>query len=275
MINREFVDAVAMIMPWFKKWFKRDVVVAVTDREKFVDILLLGDVMDFKLEEGAPLPDYDPAWEAMREKRYVENMIPKEWAGFAFHGNYIPIVEPDGEVSGCLVIIAGMDTEDAVKKMAGNLDASLGEVAQAINEIATAATDMRDSEKQMEQTIRSVSDFAQNINDVLSLIKAISDQTKMLGLNAAIEAARAGEIGRGFGVVAEEIHKLSDESKQTAAKIESLTRNIEASVRDAVKQVEHSTEISQTQASATEQMSASIEELSAMAVELKRIADQL
>lgn len=159
--------------------------------------------------------------------------------------------------------------------MAGNLDASLGEVAQAINEIATAATDMRDSEKQMEQTIRSVSDFAKNINNVLSLIKAISDQTKMLGLNAAIEAARAGESGRGFGVVAEEIRKLSDESKQTAAKIESLTRNIEASVSDAVKQVEHSNEISQAQASATEQMSASIEELSAMAVELKRIADQL
>jgi methyl-accepting chemotaxis protein len=55
----------------------------------------------------------------------------------------------------------------------------------------------------------------------------MADETQMSGLNAAIEAARAGDAGRGFGVVAEEIRKLSDQSKQTAEQIRQLTKTIE------------------------------------------------
>lgn len=51
-----------------------------------------------------------------------------------------------------------------------------------------------------------------------------------LGLNAAIEAARAGEAGRGFGVVAEEIRKLSDQSKDTANQIALFIKDIQSRV---------------------------------------------
>lgn len=75
---------------------------------------------------------------------------------------------------------------------------------------------------------------AQKINDAVSLIQDIAQQTNLLSLNASIEAARAGESGRGFAVVAEEIRNLSEESskgaKQIAEIVSQLIHNSDISV---------------------------------------------
>ncbi|MBI5409559.1 MAG: hypothetical protein HZA14_09370 [Nitrospirae bacterium] len=65
----------------------------------------------------------------------------------------------------------------------------------------------------------ALSDKANSMITLVTLIKNISDQTNLLALNAAIEAAHAGERGKGFAIVAEKVRELSNRSEEAASQI--------------------------------------------------------
>ncbi|RKL69197.1 hypothetical protein CR203_03965 [Salipaludibacillus neizhouensis] len=82
----------------------------------------------------------------------------------------------------------------------------------------------------MSENTGEVSDNSKQIGNMLELIRKISSQSNILGLNANIESARAGEAGKGFAVVADEIRKLSDGTKKASEEIFTFTTNIQNGV---------------------------------------------
>ncbi len=81
---------------------------------------------------------------------------------------------------------------------------------------------------QLTETVRQLQSDARSIGDLVGLIQGITEQTKLLSLNASIEAARAGDAGRGFAVVAEEVGKLAEQSSHAASKITNSIFNMES-----------------------------------------------
>ena len=94
----------------------------------------------------------------------------------------------------------------------------------------------------LEEKIANVIKRSDKMQNIIELIKGISEQTNLLSLNAGIESARAGEAGKGFGIVAEEIRILAEQSADAANDIEQLIHEIELDLRDTNKAKQESSD---------------------------------
>lgn len=112
---------------------------------------------------------------------------------------------------------------------------SLEQSAAAVEEISASMQNV--SDKTMEATRQ-----AEDIKEIVGVIKDIADQTNLLALNAAIEAARAGEHGRGFAVVADEVRKLAERTAKSLGEIEANVNVLVQSVNEMSESIKEQTE---------------------------------
>lgn len=105
---------------------------------------------------------------------------------------------------------------------------------QAIEETVSAMTQVKERSDAIGKSIRSLSGDGMLIEEIVTVVTDIADQTNMLALNAAIEASRAGEHGRGFSVVATEIRSLAERSKAGIGQVQGILKKVLKSTSDAV-----------------------------------------
>lgn len=100
------------------------------------------------------------------------------------------------------------------------------------------------STSEMERSVNELSSSSKQILKIVTAVQEIANQTKILSLNATIEAARAGEHGRGFSVVAQEVSRLAEDTKNTVIQIEELTyksSNLTEQVVEEIRKVQELT----------------------------------
>ncbi|XOV42649.1 methyl-accepting chemotaxis protein [Pseudomonas sp. App30] len=102
------------------------------------------------------------------------------------------------------------------------------------------------------ELIQQLAGETREIGKVLDVIRAVSEQTNLLALNAAIEAARAGEAGRGFAVVADEVRTLAHRTQESTREIEQMIVRLQTGTEAAVNSMRSSTEKAQVNLTLTQ-----------------------
>lgn len=263
--------------PILSEMFPEGSLIYITDLEKVISRQSSKkfDIPMFKA--GNKFGENDLPNVVINTKQLAEEERDKSRFGVPVLETCYPLFDEDNpnEIVATFGIITPKEVAANLRDMSGNLESSLSGISAAIQELAASAAQIHANEQDLNSEIKQVIGLSEEINEVSTFIKEIADETKMLGLNAAIEAARAGEAGRGFGVVAEEIRKLSEQSKSTVPKIKKLTDDIKLKVDESSRRSQNSLATSQEQAAATEEISASIEEITSMTEELNKIAQKL
>lgn len=263
--------------PIMVEMFPEGVFLYVSDFEKVISTQP-SEKFDMKsVQVGSALGGNSTGIIAMETKKLAIQTDDGKLYGFPIVVMSYPLFDEEDEnvVVGSFGIVLPKAAAKKLKDASGDLSQGLMSISAAVQQLTAMASQIHTSELELSSGIKKIHELSEEIGKTSILIRDISDQTNILGLNASIEAARAGEAGRGFSIVAKEIRRLSEQTKNTVPKIKELTDNIKESAIETNQKSEVTMASSQEQASATQEITASIEELTSLAQSLEEIAKDL
>jgi peptidoglycan hydrolase CwlO-like protein len=234
--SKELMDALIVITPFIAEIMQTDMGFAITDNKKFV-VQTDGQTVKLNISPGDPVNPKSAMAEAMRTKKPAVKNMDASLYGIPVRIYGYPLLDENNHVMGSVGIAKNIETWTGLNQSAEELSESSKEVENIINQFLEVASQLNNDSVMLQNKADDINQKFQETNQILESIKSISSQTRLIGLNAAIEAARIGDVGKGFGVVANEIRKLSGNSNDASIEIEKTLKELQKDLENITKEV--------------------------------------
>lgn len=264
----EKLQTILDTMPLYQNTYPEDAYLVLFDTEKVVGFLP-GKEIQMPFQVGDPISNYRGmvSETALRTKKPIRKEQGADLFGFPYIASACPIFDGE-EVVGVLTAVVSNKKLDTLRSGAEELSSVIEQVSATSDQITQVSNGIANEIQRIAEKSQVILDNVKKIDNILSFVQDVATQSHLLGLNAAIEAARAGEQGRGFSVVAAEIRKMSDESKEAVKRIKEEIEMITTSnkeMNDSIQQI----------AANVEEHTASVEEMNSAFAQIAHTAEDL
>jgi methyl-accepting chemotaxis protein len=142
-------------------------------------------------------------------------------------------------------------------------------------DVGAGMTRIRQQMDAIAASMGRLSDQSQTIGQIIATVEDLAAQSNLLAVNAAIEAAKAGEHGKGFGVVAQEVKSLAEQSRQATTQVRTILNDIQKATATAVLATEQGSKVVDAGTRQTEVAGESIQALAGSVTEAAQAATQI
>lgn len=272
--ENEILNAFELIAPYFDIIMDNEANLALANRTHFIANHTCPELR-MKTGAGDPIPEGGSAWDAVHSGQMCIKDISAEVFGVPFKSYSIPVRGADGTIEGAVCIGKSLQKRTEVLTCAQGLSSSLLQITSAANELSDSVQHVVKTNTENIEFVNQTDQQAKETNDILNIVRKVSRQTHLLGINASIEAAKAGQYGKSFEVVANEIRSLSESVSNSMNRMEDVLGGIGQAISEIKKRIEQSNNEISAQASTLQEIAASIESLNDTAQQLNILSEKL
>lgn len=234
-----------------------------------------GKSFDLGVKAGQPMQG-QVSEQCMKTGSKVIRLITKEQSAFGIP--YIACAHPIKEGTatvGCVITTQAIVNQEKIRSISSDLAASSEEFSASMEEIAAGAQELANICGELGQLSGDLTATIRHTDEIVAFIRNVSNQTNLLGLNAAIESARVGEAGRGFSVVAEEVRKLAAVSAESVKNINASLNQIQDSILHMNQKIVSIDKTVQIQEQSIQEMAKASQGFASMATELSSVSEDM